>query len=394
MRQRRTFGTIRKLPSGRFQASYIGPDERRHVGWSTYLVKGDAEAWLRDEELLTDRPWEWTPPSRRRPVEASSKLTLRGYAEATVKRRSTRARKPIRPSTVELYLKLLRLVILPKLGDVALVDLTPELVHEWYDALPADRATQNGNAYQLLRSILSDAVDAELIDRNPCRIKGAGKPEAKRVPAALTAGELAVYAVHAGERATPLLLAAWCGLRSGEVRGLRRCDVADDGSRVRIDQAVSLIGKLGEGAGRRWEVGPPKTSAGQRTVTVPPHLRPLVVAWLNRWRGASDSSLLFPAKDGSAPLNPDVLRRAHKRAAAAINRPAMTVHDLRRTGATLASQSGATLREVMRMLGHTQPGVAMLYQVAEDARDAERAERMSALTGWTPALPAGETPRP
>lgn len=41
---RRAFGSIRKLPSNRWQASYLGPDGRRHVGWSTYLVKGDAES--------------------------------------------------------------------------------------------------------------------------------------------------------------------------------------------------------------------------------------------------------------------------------------------------------------------------------------------------------------
>ena len=38
----------------------------------------------------------------------------------------------------------------------------------------------------------------------------------------------------------------------------------------------------------------------------------------------------------------------------------MTVHDLRRTGATLAAQSGATTREVMRRLGHTTAAVAMI----------------------------------
>ena len=74
------------------------------------------------------------------------------------------------------------------------------------------------------------------------------------------------------------------------------------------------------------------------------------------------------------------LRAAHKRAATAIGRPEMTVHDLRRTGATLAAQSGATTREVMRRLGHTTAAVAMIYQVADNARDAEVARRMGAMS--------------
>ncbi len=46
------------------------------------------------------------------------------------------------------------------------------------------------------------------------------------------------------------------------------------------------------------------------------------------------------------------------------NTPA--AQNLRRTGAALAGQSSATVRELMRCLGHTQPGVAMIYQAADD----------------------------
>ena len=96
------------------------------------------------------------------------------------------------------------------------------------------------------------------------------------------------------------------------------------------------------------------------------------------------TGLVFPAKDGSSPMDPNVLREAHKKAAKAIERPTLTLHDLRRTGATLAAQTGATIKELMRMLGHTQPGVAMLYQIADNDRDRERAQRMSIATGWKP----------
>ncbi|MGN8750993.1 tyrosine-type recombinase/integrase, partial [Oscillospiraceae bacterium HCP3S3_D12] len=61
--------------------------------------------------------------------------------------------------------------------------------------------------------------------------------------------------------------------------------------------------------------------------------------------------------------------------------PDMSVHDLRKTGATLAAQSGATVRELMARLGHTTPRMAMLYQVASDDRDRAVAERMGELEG-------------
>lgn len=373
---RRVFGNIRQLPSKRYQATYQGPDGRRHKGWSTYLSQGDAAAWLRDEEILIDRA-EWTPPAHRNPVTIAAPMTLREYAEGNLKRRAVRLRRPIKPTTVDNYRKLLDLCILPELGRHALVDVTPVIVRRWYDALPETNPTQNGNAYALLRSIMGDAVEDDLIPRNPVKIKGAGKPAPKRIAGALNLAELTVYMLHADPHALPLLLAAWCALRSGEVRGLRRSDVADDGSVIRVAQTVTRIGK----GQREWYYGTPKTAAGARTIAVPPHLQAKLRDHLEAMGDVPPERLLFPAKDGVHPMNENVLREAHKRGAGAINRPTLTVHDLRRTGATLAGQTGATVKELMAMLGHTQPAVAMLYQVADADRDRLRAQRMSQLLG-------------
>lgn len=371
---RRVFGGIRKLPSGRYQATYHGPDGNRHTGWSTYLVKADAEVWLRDEEILIDRA-QWTPPARRKPVEQVDRMTLKEYATANLRRRATRARRPIRPTTVDLYNKLLDLAILPTLGGHALVDITAADVQRWYDALPPKNATQNGNAYQLLRSLMSDALEEEMIDKNPVRIKGAGKPKPKSKGQALNIGELVAYTAAADKHALPLLLAAWCGLRSGENRGLRRCDVADDGSAIKVAQAVSRIGK---GKSRTWYFGEPKTEAGARRIAVPPHLRPMLRAWLDAYTGTPEG-ILFPAEDGSSPIDSAVLWRAHNAAAVAIDRPSLKLHDLRKTALTLAGQSGATLKELQNMAGHTTAAMSMLYQVFDQERDDQRAERMSAL---------------
>ena len=52
------------------------------------------------------------------------------------------------------------------------------------------------------------------------------------------------------------------------------------------------------------------------------------------------------------------------------------MHDLRKTAATLAVQQGATVREIMVMLGHTTPEVAMIYQSAAEQRLKDIATRM------------------
>lgn len=45
--------------------------------------------------------------------------------------------------------------------------------------------TQDGRCYDLLKSVMAEAVEDELIDRNPCRVRGAGQPAPKREGQAL-----------------------------------------------------------------------------------------------------------------------------------------------------------------------------------------------------------------
>lgn len=377
-RQQRVFGNIRRLSSGRYQARYTGPDTVRHTAPTTFMAKMDAEAWLVNEERLISRD-EWTPPAERQAQEEAERarkvLTFATFADRVISARAKRNTRPLRPSTVDNYNKLLRLALLPTFGPLPLERITPQLVAEWYALLP-DTPTQNGNAYNLLHSIMSDAESQELIRRNPCRLKHAGKPAPKRVSGALTMAELAAYLEAAPERYRMLfLLAGWCGLRSGEVRALRHRDLDVKEGVVHVQQTVTRI--YGDRNTREWVFGPPKTKAGIRTVAIPPHLLDAVRGWLATQKPRSKDSLLFPAVDGSSPINDSVLREAHKQAAKAIGRPTLTVHDLRRTAATMAAQAGSTTAELMRLLGHTTVNVAMLYQVPTAERDKERARRIS-----------------
>src|SRR5215217_5136545 len=45
-RSRRSFGYVRKLPSGMWQASYLGPDGKRHNAPTTFQTKIDADGYL------------------------------------------------------------------------------------------------------------------------------------------------------------------------------------------------------------------------------------------------------------------------------------------------------------------------------------------------------------
>jgi len=377
MDKRSGFGSVRKLPSGNYQARYIGPDLARHKAGVTFVNKTHAQAWLLEEQNLISRG-VWEPPLvRARKAEAQA-LTVGEWVEQTITERETRTRGAMVATSGDLDRKDYRLRIKDGLGDVRLVDLAPAMVAKWWKGLP-DTPTQNARAYSLLRSVMSDAVDAELIDKSPCRLKGAGKPAPKHVPIALSAEQLLVYfdALPA-ERRAPLMVAGLCGLRSGEVRGLRRCDVDLDAGVLHVNQAVSRIRARSGGDGWEWRIAPPKTRAGIRTVTMPGILIEALRDWLRDAPMNGREGLLFPARDGATPMDDAVLFRAHVVGREAVNEPTMTIHDLRKTAATMAAQGGATTAEVMRMLGHTTPQVAMVYQVATDSRDKDRAGRLDA----------------
>jgi len=369
---KRGFGEISLLPSGRFRARYTGPDGNRHSAPLTFVARIDAEGWLVEQERLISRG-EWRPPARQ---VREAPLLLGEYAAVVVGRRR------LRPATAALYAKLLRLTILPTWADRPLDDITAAEISAWYSGMRTT-PTQQANAYGLLKSIFKEAIEEGLVEANPCRVKAGGQKQRAREIDVLTVDQLNRYLAAIPEtRRVPLLLAGWCGLRSGEVRGLRVRDLDLDAGVVHVRQAVvRLKGQL--------LIGPPKTNAGIRSVAIPPHLLPALRAWADQQPTRGRDALLFPAGDGHSPLNDSVLRAAHDKGKAAIDMPRLTVHGLRHTSATLAAQLGATLAELQARIGHSTPNMAMRYQHVAAERDAQLAARMSAFaTGrsrWTPA---------
>src|SRR5665647_1118298 len=262
---KRGFGEISRLPSGRYRARYTGPDGNRHSAPVTFMARIDAEGWLVEQERLISRG-EWRPPARQ---VRETPLLLGEYAAVVVGRRR------LRPATVALYAKLLRLTILPNWANRPLGDITAADVSTWYSGM-RNTPTQQANAYGLLKSIFKEAFDEGLLGANPCRVKAGGQKQRAREIEVLTVDQLNRYvAAVPEERRVPLLLAGWCGLRSGEVRGLRVRDLDLDAGVVHVRQAVvRLKGQL--------LIGPPKTNAGIRSVAIPPHLLPALRAWADR----------------------------------------------------------------------------------------------------------------
>jgi integrase len=362
----RGFGAIKKLPSGRYHASYVGPDQTRHNGPTTFTAKVDAEAWLAQEQRLI-ATGEWEPPTDRKALQAARNVTFGGYAETFL------AERTLKPRTRQHYRSLVRNQLDPTFGTTPLRAITPHTIRGWHTALGTQTPTLRAHAYGLLRTILGQAVHDGLIPANPCHIRGAGN--AKRVhkikPATIPELEQIVAAMP--EKYRPMvLLAAWCGLRFGELTELRRSDVDLKDGVLHIRRAVTRVD--GE-----FIVGTPKSDAGTRDVAIPPHLLPVVKEHLGDKITGGRNGLLFPALDGTSHLAPSTLYKSFYPAREKAGRPDLRFHDLRHTGAVLAASTGATLAELMARLGHSTAGAALRYQHAAEDRDKVIAAALSAL---------------
>ncbi|CRK49220.1 putative prophage phiRv2 integrase [Rhodococcus sp. RD6.2] len=359
--KRRSWGTCKQLKSKNYRATYIGPDGRQYAAPRTFAAKVDAEGWLATEKRKIDLD-TWRPPGTRH----ERSLTLRAYASSWLEQRTLKAR------TRGLYADLLRLHILPVLGDLAVSAITPAIVRAWYARLETG-PTRTSHSYSLLHAICATAVSDEVLDANPCRIRSAMQTSRAKEIELVTPAELVALADEMPENLrVAVLLTAWCGLRSGELKELRRKDVGPRGETIRVERSVTYRSGV-------YLVDTPKTRAGKRRIAIPPHIVPV----LNRHLGAvgkEGEALLFPGKSGGH-LSDWELRNPFKRAAGAIGKPELTPHSLRHVGAVLAAQSGASTAELMLRLGHTTPNMAMKYQHVAAGRDAEIAKRLSALAG-------------
>lgn len=385
---RRVFGTVSKLPSGRYRARYTGPDGDKHSSPVTYDDRDTAVTWLRNERRIVEDPLTvWTPPRQRaaanRTAATRRGITFGAFAESWLTNRRVKG-QALAARTRAHYRILLDEHILPTFATVPLVDIEPEDVDTWHALTLPTAPTMRAHAYSLLRTILGTAADRRLIPSNPAKIRGAGNVERVHDVRPASLSELEDIAANMPEGLRLMvLLAAWCALRFGELAELRRSDVLTKKGIIRVRRGV--VRARGEVL-----VKGPKSNAGSRDVAMPPHLLPMVRDHLMQHTQAGATGLLFPARDGGQ-LAPSTLygregigkRKGYGYYAArqAAGRTDLRFHDLRHTGAVLAAQTGATLAELMSRLGHSTPGAAMRYQHAASERDQEIARRLSAMVG-------------
>jgi integrase len=259
----------------------------------------------------------------------------------------------LKPKTQVGYDSLLRARILPAFGALPLEAIDGRAIRRWVavmhgEGLSGSRVKQ---CHQVLRQILSSAVDCGLLDHNPCQ--GVKLPRDPRSETAcLTAEEVERLAAAVPTPYQSLIhVLAYGGLRWGEATALRRrrCDLI--GGRLIVAESLADVNG-------RAVFGQTKTYRVRKT-WIPTFLVEELRAHLQLVDSAPDA-LLFTAPRGGPLRSANFRQRVWWPGLDVAGLPhSLRIHDLRHTCASLLIRQGVHPKAIQHHLGHSSINITM-----------------------------------
>lgn len=287
----------------------------------------------------------------------------------------------LKPSSLKPVRIAWELRVQPRWADVPVGEVRHSDVQTWVSTLQKlNRAgAETGEplaatgviyAHQVLDGILAMAVKDRRIPANPA--DDIDLPRKKRKPTTyLTHQQLHALADVDPHYRTLVLTLGYLGARWGEATALEVRHLNPLRRRLNVvNNLVQVDGKL--------HAGDPK-GGRSRTLPIPNFLLPLII---EQCKDKAPNDPLFTGRDGDLLRRPPTQRGWFQQAIKTAGVPRLTPHDLRHTAASLAVQSGANVKAVQRMLGHTS--AAMTLDIYADLFDDDLdalAERLDSVVG-------------
>lgn len=278
--------------------------------------------------------------------------------------------------------------IIPHLGKTPLQKLQPMQIQKFYnelfnrgDANSKDKlsATSIRYIHATLRKALNDALKMDMVYRNVA--EAVTVPKQKQFEAKFLT-QVQMNAMLEALKGTniylPTLLAVGLGMRRGEVLGLQWETVDFEKGMITIKRAYipTPQGNVFSDV---------KTEKSRRTLAVPTN----IMQYLKQVKkaqaetklflggGYADNDLVCCNEDGS-PLSPATWNHKFKRLMEDNNMPAIRIHDLRHTNASLMLKQGVTMKVASERLGHTTIGITMdLYSHIDEEQQRDAAQRLN-----------------
>jgi integrase len=287
---------------------------------------------------------------------SDDKLTLGSFLNRYLEEH---AKKSLRTSTLESYRFVIEKHIIPELGAVRLVALTPIQINHLISKV-ASRRTERFAEYVLaiLKASLNVALKWELIGKNPALLVTPPKVEF-RVPTTWSAGELQTFLSHIkDDRWAGIYYLACTGMRKGEILGLPLSALHLDKGYLMVVQTLYFI------QGKGIVLQQPKTKKSRRLIVLPDFVREAldihlakrqVLAQSPKWK---ESGLVFTTDIGTA-INPHNMLKHFKANLTAVGLPNIKFHSLRHSVASILLERNVHVKLVSELLGHSNTSLTL-----------------------------------
>jgi integrase len=292
------------------------------------------------------------------------------------------------PKTSKRYGELLRLCVLPVIGDIPLAKLRPSHIQAVHgQVIASGRSPRTAlHVHRVLKEALGHGVKWQLAARNPADAVEAPRPDRYEIRVPLP-DEIRRLLAAADETPYGILIytAATTGMRLGELLGLRWRDV-DLGS------AVLSVVQTAQYANGTIIFRAPKTAKGRRSVALSgstveklrAHRQRQLEQRLALGPAYKNQGLVFAGASGEALSPNGGLRSTWARLTAAVGLSGLRIHDLRHAHASLMLAQGTHPKVVSERLGHATIGITLdIYSHVLPGLQHEAAERLDLLLATT-----------
>ena len=338
-------GSIRERGKGAWEISIPLPataegQRRRHVE----TVKGKkSDAERRKRELLTAMDAGTLDESEYTVGEWVSKWLA-----------SPRVRRDLKLRSIEHYESVTRLHIIPAIGKVKLAKIKPHHVQDLYDEVEAKGigASTIGVCRLVMKGALDWAMVNEEIRDNPTRYARPPKREKKPVtiPALDDVENILALAYRQDHYLyAAMWLAAYAGMRRGEIMGLRWENVDLLNGKIRVCEQRTVSETLGV------VVETPKSKSSIRELDI--DVDTVAVLEAHRRAVLDDTGLVFTTAKG-LPVHPNLLSRAVKVLGMDLG-ITIHLHAFRHFHASLLLSVGENPAGISERMGHTNTAVTL-----------------------------------
>lgn len=280
--------------------------------------------------------------------------------------------------TVAFYNQIARSVI-RNFEDYTLKDMNFFTIQKYFIFLKKEKgysAQYRHHQYRVMKMVFDFAVKQGVLLENPMENVTKPKLERRKVDA-LSEDEAKEF--FEALKTCPLdfrcmlTLLTTAGLRRGECVGLKWKDFDAEEQTINIERNVIYTTKEG------ITINTPKTAKSERTIPILESTADLLCK-LKRQRQREnpeanlEDSFLFHGKyDIFSPMYPDAVTRRLRRFVKSNNLPDLSPHDLRHSCATLLLASGADIKSVQEIMGHTDARTTLNYYVRTDMKQMRNA---------------------